>query len=280
MVVDPAAGPLIDEALRALPPGDCISLDAGDLQVIVAPGAGGRIAQIRFRGQPQLQGYSDTRSAMIAWGSYPMVPWAGRIRAGRFRHQGHDVQLPLNLQGNAIHGVGFGLRWRIDALTRTRMALSLPLPRDQRWPFGGIARQTIEIVDHDLRLQLSVSAQDQSLPAVVGWHPWFRKPRRLQFSPTAMYPRDRQDIACLPAGEVTDGPWDDCFINRAPVLLHYPQHVLHLSSDCDHWVIYDQPDDATCVEPQSGPPDAFNLCAEVLEPGQSLQRTFLLQWRD
>jgi aldose 1-epimerase len=44
-------------------------------------------------------------------------------------------------------------------------------------------------------------------------------------------------------------------------------------------VVYDEPAHATCVEPQSGPPDAFNLGrARDLEPGASLSARFLWEW--
>ena len=38
----------------------------------------------------------------IRWGAYPMAPWAGRIRDGRFTFRGRDVRLPLNLPPHAI----------------------------------------------------------------------------------------------------------------------------------------------------------------------------------
>ena len=41
----------------------------------------------------------------------------------------------------------------------------------------------------------------------------------------------------------------------------------------------DMPDDITCVEPQSGPPDAFNIGgATRLEPGDLLQRHMSIRW--
>jgi len=56
--------------------------------------------------------------------------------------------------------------------------------------------------------------------------------------------------------------------------------VVTISADCDHWVIYDHPADATCVEPQSGPPDAFNLDLpiNVVGPNAPLRRTFTIAW--
>ena len=52
-----------------------------------------------------------------------------------------------------------------------------------------------------------------------------------------------------------------------------------VTSDCDHWVVYDQPAHATCVEPQSGPPDALNVAPVVVSPGEPLTRTMTITWR-
>ena len=54
-----------------------------------------------------------------------------------------------------------------------------------------------------------------------------------------------------------------------------------ITSDCDHWVVYDKPAHATCVEPQTGPPDAStwhprSAGAHALEPGEMLQRTMTI----
>ena len=271
--------PLPPDALAPLAPGSLITLSHGPLSVTLAPQAGGRIAQIVCDGVEHLVGYSEANAATIAWGSYPMLPWAGRIRKGRFEFQGSTYQLPLNLEGHAIHGVGFAMPWNVDTRGEHVAELSLALPEDERWPFGGTARQRIEAGDGWLEMVLSVTAGLVSMPAVIGWHPWFRKPERLGFSPASIYPRDEEGLATLPLTEPTVGPWDDCFINHFPVTMERAGQKLRLSSDCDHWVVYDQTDFATCVEPQSGPPDAFNLAPMVLLPNETLGRRFLIEWQ-
>ncbi|MEY4176348.1 MAG: hypothetical protein RI900_3513, partial [Actinomycetota bacterium] len=46
------------------------------------------------------------------------------------------------------------------------------------------------------------------------------------------------------------------------------------------WVVYDEQPGLLCVEPQSGPPDAFNIGgATRLEPGELLQRTMTIGWQ-
>jgi len=117
-----------------------------------------------------------------------------------------------------------------------------------------------------------------AMPAVLGWHPWFRKPDRLLFAPSAMYPRDGEGIATLPCVQPTQGPWDDCFINQTEVTLVAAGQRLRLSADTDHWVVYDGAAHATCVEPQTGPPDGFTLAPTRLQPGQQLELNFELRW--
>ena len=268
----------VDGALAPLAPGPLLRIGCAALAVSVAPSAGGRIAQITYDGVPQLVGPGDGSPATIAWGCYPMVPWAGRLRAGRFRFDGADHALASNLGTHAIHGVGFSSPWRVELHTADCIVLSLQLPRDARWPFGGSVRQTIRATPRRLRLTMRVDAQAQAMPAVIGWHPWFRKPDRIDFAPAHVYPRDADGIATLPVSRPPSPPWDDCFTGADGAVLHRSGLRVALDSDCSHWVVFDETVHATCVEPQSGPPDAFNLEPFVLAPGEHLTRWFEMAW--
>lgn len=264
--------------MAPLAPGPLATIAAGTLSVDVAPLAGGRIAQIRRDGVEHLVGHGDDAAAMIAWGSYPMAPWAGRIRRGRFDFQGRDVRLAPNLGEHAIHGVAFSMPWRVDAHARDRIELSLALPQDERWPFGGACRQRIEVGGDRLRMTLSVTAGARAMPAAIGWHPWLRKPDRVEFSPGMVYPRDAEGIATLPLAPAPPPPWDDCFMHDGPVLVHLDGQRIRLASDCTRWVVYDEIEHATCIEPQSAPPDGFNLEPMQLAAGKSIEAWFLWEW--
>lgn len=279
MAADPAA--IGGNALAPFAPGPLIELSRGRLRVDVAPQAGGRIAQISRAGVEQLAGFEASNTAMLGWGCYPMLPWAGRIRGGRFAFGGRRHQLPLNLGGHAIHGIGFAMPWHVESEDPHRLALSLALPEDARWPFGGQAHQVMQLDEDSLLLELTVRAGAVAMPVTIGWHPWFRKPTTLRFSPSALYPRDEDGIATLPvAPPFPPAPWDDCFINAGPVTLEHAGQRLQLSSDCTHWVVYDESPGVTCVEPQSGPPDAFNIEPVSIAPGATLARWFRLAWSD
>ncbi|MGH8036933.1 MAG: aldose epimerase [Stenotrophomonas sp.] len=269
----------IDDAQAPLPAGRLYWLRAGKLEVALAPAAGGRIAQIRYDGVDWLADEQQGGAATIAWGCYPMVPWAGRIRQGCFNFDGEAYALPTNFGAHAIHGVGFSRPWRIDSIDTDAAALSLVLPEDAYWPFGGVATQTVRVGPDRLELHLAVQAGERAMPAVLGWHPWFRKPDELLFAPNAMYPRDGEGIATLPLASPSPGPWDDCFINSAEVTLLSAGQRLQLRADTDHWVVYDGAPHATCVEPQTGPPDGFTLARNRLEPGQRLALHFDMQWQ-
>jgi len=264
--------------MTALPLGERIVLQAGGLEVEVTPAAGGRVAQIRQDGREWLVGPDDGRAEAIAWGAYPMVPWAGRIRRGQFTLDGRTWQLPPSLGAHAIHGVGFLRPWQVVSRTPHALQLALELGNGPDWPFGGRVEQEIAVDPGSLRLRLRPTAGAQAMPRpALGWHPWVRTLSHFDFRPTAYYPRDAEGIATLPLA-APPGPKDDCYLCATPVVLKRDGQRAILRSDSDHWVYYDEPAHATCFEPQSGPPDVFNLRPEILSPGEVVETWFDLDF--
>ena len=151
MALEP--GSPLDDAQAPLAGGQLHWLRAGRVEVALAPEAGGRIAQMRYDGVDWLVAEREGRAAAIGWGCYPMVPWAGRIRRGRFSFDGKDFVLPANLGAHAIHGVGFTRPWQIERLEVDAAMLSLALPEDRYWPFGGVATQCIRVVPDGVELR-------------------------------------------------------------------------------------------------------------------------------
>jgi aldose 1-epimerase len=255
-----------------------IELRAGVATVRVSPELGGRVAAIEHDGFDLLV-TGDAGTDPLLWGSYPMVPFAGRLRHGRFEWNGTTVELPLGMPPHAIHGSGYTSEWHVLDDGPTHVELSTPLT----WSLGGIAHQHLQLTDDALVCVLSVQATDRAIPVVLGWHPWFTKPLSDQLHFRSMYLRDDTYV---PSGELVEPParpWDDCFVGpRGPLVLHYPgDRSVTVASDCDHWVVYDMPTNATCVEPQSGPPDAFHLGHgyQVVEPGEVVSRTMTIAWQ-
>lgn len=216
---------------------------------------------------------AETKSSNpMSWGAYPMAPWAGRVRDGEFTHDGTTHRLRLNKAPHSIHGTVFDKSWAITAITATSVTMTTDL--GEHWPLGGSIEHRVWLRENILKCLLTVTAGAKSMPAQVGWHPWFVRPLTLTCAFGKMFVRDDDGI---PTGEVaspTRPPWDDCFTSaRSSPLLNFDNGTaVTIESDCEYWVIYDEPDHAVCVEPQSGTPDGFNLSPQVIQPGQSLSR--------
>lgn len=244
-----------------------LTLTGDDLIVMLDPVQGGRIASIVAFGEERLVSppLGDPAPRPSSWGAFPMIPWAGRIQHGKFTFDGVDYEMPINHPPHAMHGIAYTSEW--TALDANTMRLDLADP----WPFGGHAIHQGSVEGNTATFRLEVHAADRPMPAMAGWHPWYRKPVDLSFTAAKMYERDDEDI---PTGLVDPppGPWDDTFTGLAgPPSLRWPDGVAAtISSTCDHWVIFTQPDHALCVEPQTGPPNEFNTKPQVVAPGVPL----------
>jgi aldose 1-epimerase len=264
---------------------DDLVFEAHGARLVVGATDGGRMRSLVVRGQELLL---TTGYGPIMWGCYPFAPFAGRIRDGRFTFEGRDVELPLNMPPNAIHGTVFESAWTIEGPDCLSMELGPP------WPFAGRVTQWFALRDDGLEVRLRLDASDR-MPVVLGWHPWFRRqligtedrpspagaPVELRFEPGRMYERGPDG---LPTGRLVPPkprPWDDCFVDvKRPPRLTWPGALnLELSSPADHWVVYDELDHALCVEPQTGPPDDVHLGPRtVVAAGSSVETAMSWRW--
>ncbi len=84
------------------------------------------------------------------------------------------------------------------------------------WPHPARVTQVVALAEDALTLTMSVETYDDSFPAQLGWHPWFRRNLggedvQLDFKPAWQEERGADH---LPTGNRIDprpGPWDDCF---------------------------------------------------------------------
>ena len=58
-----------------------IELEAGTAYLTIDAEAGGRLVQLEVAGTKLLK--DDRSGGDLTWGSYPMAPWAGRVRLSR-----------------------------------------------------------------------------------------------------------------------------------------------------------------------------------------------------
>ena len=250
-----------------------LELINGGARLLVDPDHGGRIASLTIEGFEVLIAHGPACSPLM-WGSYPMAPWAGRVRHGEFSFDGIDHALAINLPPHAIHGTVFEQPWTVAGPREIACDLGVG------WPFGGRVLQRFALTPTRLHCTMEVHAAETPMPASLGWHPVFVRPDRFGFEAASMYRRDAEGI---PDGSLISppppSPWDDCFVGVSePVVLEWGSLSLRVSSDCEYWVVYNGEAHATCVEPQSGPPDGFTLAPHIVEPNKPLIKRMTWDW--
>ena len=265
------------------PGADRLRLTAPGVSVLLDLAVGGRVASFRIDDHELMRTEGD---GPIQWGSYPMAPYAGRTREGRFSFEGRDYTLPITHETHAIHGTVLDRPWTLVAEpTDTSAEIRTDLGPD--WPFAGRARQRFELSADALTFELAVEA-DERMPASIGWHPWFiRHPAGVDTAVAVdldakwMFVRDAAGITTDRLIPAPPEPWDDCFAGvRRPPVLRWPGFLdLTVESPCPFWVVYTVPQDAVCVEPQTAPPNALNATAAIVEPGNPLVATMTWRWR-
>lgn len=248
-----------------------VSLALADVTVRIAPRDGGRMSGLAIGGTEFLRQGEK-------YGCFPMAPWCGRLRDGRFTVDAVTYQMPLNAPPHAIHGTARDGVWDIVDASDTHATLSRELTTP--WPFAGQVRQEFRLSENALAITMEVSSASDRFPAQAGWHPWFlREPHadaaaRVDFTPAWQEVRGAD---YLPTGEriaPTPGPWDDCFAmpDGVDVTLEWPELLrLRVRSPQQWVVVYDLQEEAVCVEPQSGPPNGLNTLPSFVAPGEPLR---------
>lgn len=299
-------------------PGPVHTLQAGAHTLTVAPAAGGRMAALCTT---RADGHVIDWLAPMSWqvleqgfdafqwpkaGSYPLLPFSNRIREGRFRWQGRDVELPSHPgQAHAMHGFGHARAWTVVEQGDDRLVIALAhAPSGGDWPWAVSARQTFGLTETGLDAELTVRNDDDSaMPVGGGFHPFFaRTPgMRIQFDAAHMWPADAGGVATartvvgdrerflrernLPESDfsVYYSGWKRVATLKRP---DGAMLTLRAVEGLDHLVLHAPAGcDFVCLEPVSHVADAVNLAARgwegtgvrSLAPGETA--TWRMQWQ-
>lgn len=236
--------------------------------------AGGRIASLTVDG---LEVLGRAGKTMRDWGSFVMAPYAGRVRNAILTVNGVDHGLDPVLPPHAGHGVVYDAPWRVSE-RRGAAGATLECDLDARWPFGGRVVHRLSLEPRALESVLEVHADSQPFPAMLGWHPWFKRhldrggPVQIRLTASAMLAKDAEGITTPVRVDIPAGPWDDCFVDPTwPVSLSWDGALrLQVTSDAPVVVVFDGKAEAVCVEPMSAPPNAINTNPTWVRPGEPL----------
>jgi aldose 1-epimerase len=157
-----------------------LRISGDDVELIVLPEVGGRIHRLRAFGADVIRAPDDPAEHArdpFYWGSYPMLPWCGRLDVGRLTVADREVDLAANHpDGWAIHGQAYAAPWEVvdEGTLRFRGG-------GDAWPWRYEAELTYGLNGNSVRVGLTLTnADDSPMPAGVGLHPWFAGPPLLR----------------------------------------------------------------------------------------------------
>ena len=218
-------------------------------------------------------------------GCYPMAPWPGRLRDNQVRWDGVRHDMPVTFAGWAMHGTVLAKEWQVVEFSQTHVVMATDL--GSSWPWSGHADLTWRLGAGSLHSTLAVISDGEAFPAEMGWHPWFRRrldrggELRWATNATAMLERGSDH---LPSGRRLDpamvsAPFDDVFhVPDGRVDIHWPGALrMSCQSDAEWVVVYDEPADFVCIEPQTAPPGGPGPLS-VVQTGQARGASVTWSW--
>jgi aldose 1-epimerase len=272
-----------------------IRLEAGDWRAELEPRLGGAVLSLTFRGRPILRPTPEGADDPLQTACFPLVPYANRIRRGRFRFDGqaHDIGATPGFEPHALHGVGWRTAWTAEQVDAHAAVLTLRHDAGADWPWAFDAEQRLVLSDDGLSIVLSLTNRDdRAAPAGVGLHPYFHRPpdaRLTLAAPRVWLTDDLIPRALAPADALFDwsgGPSvaDAPFVDNAydgwtgeALLASSNGGAVIAAPGVDRVHVYaPQGADFVCIEPVTHRPDALNAPdgepsgLVVLQPGQSL----------
>ena len=283
-----------------------MELKSADVVLRIDPEDGGRIVSLLVGGVERILPKARARATTppLYWGSYPMVPWPGRLAQGRIPTDAGEVRLEPNLPPSAIHGLGFDKPWEVLERTDTAVTMACDMS-GLGWPFGGRARQTLQLGSSSLDLEMELGEYTRAGPAGLGWHPWFA---RMEPGDVALRVDAREvlvvDADLVPTGEtrrvtasedlrsgppLVDRRLDHVYVGaKSPAVVRWPDLELRIEFEQEmNTVVVHTPIEGVCVEPQTMWPNAPLLAARgvsgtglrTLAPGESLRVSERWTWR-
>jgi aldose 1-epimerase len=156
-----------------------VTLNAGALRLQLNPSVGGSISAFEWLGQgaprPILRECHTPPEKVLDAASFPLVPFANRIRGGNFTFRGRTVRIEPNMAGDPspLHGQGWLSPWDVEAASE-RHALLRFRHEPGEWPWAYEARQQFDLDERGYSLILScANLGDEPMPCGLGQHPYF-----------------------------------------------------------------------------------------------------------
>ena len=136
---------------------------------------GASLRGLTWRGDPVVTGYRGADAKQGGQGDV-LIPFAGRVKAGRYVWDGVTHQLPLTDKDgpNAIHGFVRTVEWTTETLDETAVTYRLDFAGAEGYPFPLCIRLHYALGDDGLTVTSSVTNTGSAdAPVGMGFHPYF-----------------------------------------------------------------------------------------------------------
>jgi len=156
---------------------------------------------------------------------FPMAPFCGRIRDGRFVFRGRAVSLPATPPEthSPLHGLVWHQPWQVVERDAARLAIACAHPPGD-WPWPFLATQVFSLDDDGLGIELSVTNSGRErMPCGLGLHPYFPCHAGTRIR-ARLARRVRCDTAQIPVGH-----------EACAGFAHAPIHRLGIDDSFDGW---------------------------------------------
>jgi aldose 1-epimerase len=122
-----------------------------------------------------LRGATADAAGVLDTACFPLVPYANRIRGGRFLCDGREIVLQPNMAGDPspLHGQGWLTAWTVASADERRVELSYRHDAGE-WPWDYEARQVIALDGQGLSLTLTCrNLSVARMPCGLAFHPYY-----------------------------------------------------------------------------------------------------------
>jgi aldose 1-epimerase len=256
------------------------SISCGSSEAKISP-EGAYVARLSLDGEEVVKPSSD--GSQTHGGIAVLIPYAGRIRNGRYTFEGRGFSLPVKADGHAIHGFAKDSPWKLVTEKTGSVTLGSRL-RSAEYPGVLDAWIRYSVRPESFSTECSVTnVGSRSCPFVAGFHPYFLarswrivttgRTYRYTLADTYFPTGERRTFSFAEVGPGTS--LDDCFRVAGAVRLEAEGRTLVLTRRRMPYIIVYNGKHAegtsVAIEPYTGLEDAFNngIGLVVLRPGES-----------
>ena len=251
-----------------------VEISSANNRLIIDSALGGRATHWFYK-DLQILGEKGDNPLVVGW--YLMAPWAGRIRDNQVIYKNVKYPQEVNFQKWAIHGTVAFSEGKVQ--NQTSDSVEIVHTTNSNWPVKMEILQRWTVTNRYVKCFAKISVIKGEFPAELGWHPWFKrqltKGKSAKFGIEAIlqYIKDDNFFTLNETKEIGVPPFDDAFVvPTGKGFIEWPEALrIDFSTDLQTFVVFDEPEDVFCIEPQTGPPDAINRAQTLVTPEKPLE---------